>query len=105
MAITYTWDITNMSVLQTPEPDFVVNVQWICVGVEDSIRFDQVGIASFSDVEGSEFTPYASLTETEVLNWVWESMGGKEGTEAVVAAQIEAQKNPLPVPTTEPLPW
>ena len=34
MAITYTWTVQNMSVLQTPQPDFVVNAGWNCVGVD-----------------------------------------------------------------------
>mgnify|MGYP005992483245 CR=1 FL=1 len=105
MAITYTWTVTNMSVLQTPQPDFVVNVQWQCVGVEDTYTATQVGITSFEDVQGDEFTPYADLTETQVLAWVWESIGGKESTEATVEGLIEAEKQPPVTPQPEPLPW
>ena len=110
MAITYTWTVQNMSVLQTPQPDFVVNAGWNCVGVDsdDATKTAALeGSQTFPDVQGDEFTPYASLTESEVLDWIWESMGpnSKESTEASIAGSINAQINPPVIPTTEPLPW
>jgi hypothetical protein len=44
---------------------------------------------------------YASLTEQQVLAWVWESVD-KAATEAALAAQIDAQKNPV---TAAGVPW
>jgi hypothetical protein len=45
--------------------------------------------------------PYANLTEQQVLAWVWEGVD-KAATEAALAAQIEAQKNPVSASGT---PW
>lgn len=113
MAITYTWTVTNMSVLQTPQPDFVVSAEWLCAGVDDAsteenpLVADISGVQSFPDQQGDNFVPYADLTESEVLDWIWEQMGenGKSNTEACVGGQIESEKNPPVSPTSEPLPW
>ena len=107
MAITYTWTVTNMSVLQTPQPNFVVNAEWLCSGVEDAYSAEIGGVQSFPDQQGADFVPYANLTEAEVLGWIWEQMGanGKSNSEACVEGQIESEKNPPVSPTQEPLPW
>jgi hypothetical protein len=107
MAITYTWTVTNMSVLQTPQPDFVVHAQWLCSGVEGDYSAKIGGNESLPDVEGDSFTSYADLTESQVLDWVWEQMGpnGKPNSEANVEGQINSEKNPPVSPTSEPLPW
>lgn len=107
MAITYTWTVTNMSVLQTPQPDFVVNAQWLCTGVDGDYSGEINGIQSFPDQQGDNFIPYANLTESEVLGWIWDQMGPEEKSnwEACVAGQIESEKNPPVSPTPEALPW
>jgi hypothetical protein len=46
--------------------------------------------------------PYADLTQEEVLGWIWASGVDKDATEAAVAAQIEAQKNPV---SATGVPW
>ena len=107
MAITYTWTVTNMSVLQTPQPDFVVNAQWLCSGVEDAYSGEIGGSQSFPDVQGDSFVPYADLTETIVLGWVTAALGenGVTSAEGCVEGQIESEKNPPVSPTSEPIPW
>jgi hypothetical protein len=52
--------------------------------------------------DGQPVIPYADLTQEEVLGWIWESGVDKEATEAAVAAQIEAQKNPV---SATGVPW
>jgi hypothetical protein len=53
------------------------------------------------DATSPDFKPYDQVTEAEVLGWVWGSVD-KDETEANLAAQIDAQKNP----TSEAgLPW
>lgn len=107
MAITYAWTVTNMSVLQTPQPDFVVKADWLCSGVEGAYSEEISGSEYFPDVQGDSFVPYADLTETLVLDWVWEQMGpnGKPSAEGCVEGQIESEKNPPVSPTSEPIPW
>lgn len=107
MAITYTWTVTNMSVLQTPQPDFVVDAQWLCTGVDGEYSGEIASNQRFADQQGESFVPYADLTESMVLGWIWDQMGedGKANWESTVAGQIESEKNPPVSPTPEALPW
>ncbi len=66
-----------------------------------TVNTPQVSTQPVRGLEGQPAVPYASLTEAAVLNWVWESVD-KDATEAAVAAQIEAQKNPV---SASGLPW
>ena len=50
---------------------------------------------------GTPTTPFASLTEAQVIAWVKDKLG-EEVVEAALAAQIEAQKNPV---SATGLPW
>jgi len=45
----------------------------------------------------------ASLTQEQVLGWIWANGVDKDATEAAVLQQIENQKNPPVV--APPLPW
>jgi hypothetical protein len=108
MAITYVWAIEKMYTMPTPEPDFVVNVWWKLTGTEGDNTASVEGNCTFSQEEGSEdFTPYADLTEEQVLGWVQESLGetGVENAQANVDGQINSMINPPVTPTAEPLPW
>ena len=58
---------------------------------------------SFPVVQGEAFTPYADLTQEQVLGWIWANGVDKAATEAAVEQQIANQKNP---PIVSPkLPW
>jgi len=106
MAVTYTWTVTSMNVMQTPEPDFVVIANWRCSGVEgdDSEEMDGTALFPQPEAAGDSFTAYADLTEADVLAWVW-TQQSKEGTEATIAGQIKSKKNPPATPQSEALPW
>ena len=52
---------------------------------------------------GTPFTPYADLTQDQVLGWIWANGVDKSATEAAVQQQIYLQKNPVTI--TPPLPW
>ena len=52
---------------------------------------------------GTPFTPYADLTQDQVLGWIWANGVDKAATEAAVQQQIELQKNPVTV--SLPPPW
>lgn len=55
-------------------------------------------------LEGELVTPFEQLTEAQVVQWVEEAMGAETlaAHEANVAAQIQAQKNPV---TASGTPW
>ena len=105
MATEITWLVGQLDcVPQTAEgADFVVTVHWSCNGVNGDYSGSVYSTCSFPVVEGTSFTPYADLTQDQVLGWVWANGVDKDATEAAVEGQIEAQKNPPVV--SPPLPW
>tara|TARA_R110000823_G_scaffold299882_1_gene420625 strand:- start:27 stop:350 length:324 start_codon:yes stop_codon:yes gene_type:complete len=107
MAITYTWTIQNMSVMQTPDPDFVVRANWLCSGTDGTHFAELDGFSEFTPQEDSVFVPYADLTEALVLEWVANERGenGTLGAERCVAGQINSMITPPVSPSVEPLPW
>lgn len=94
------WKISQLD--RKTADGFVATAHWICSGVEvsGSEEFSGSVYASCS-FEGELSVPYEQLTEATVLSWVWSKVD-KEATEATVAAQIEAQKNPV---QASGLPW
>ena len=54
-------------------------------------------------VSGSPFTPYAQLTQQQVLGWIWGSGVSESGTQTALDTMIANQINP---PVVSPaLPW
>ncbi len=96
MSATITWRISQLD-RQTAD-GFVTTAHWICSGVDGDFSGSVYATCSF---DGELSIPYESLTEATVLSWVWAKVD-KEATEAAVAAQIEAQKNPV---TASGTPW
>ena len=91
-----TWKINQLD--RNTADGFVTTAHWTCVGVDEEFTGSVYASCGF---DGELSVPYDSLTEETVLAWVWEKVD-KEATEAAVAAQIEAQKNPV---SASGLPW
>ena len=104
MSTVITWNISQLDcVPQAPEgADYVVTAHWQCTGVDGTYSGQVYSTTSFAVVEGA-FTPYADLTQDQVLGWCWANGVDKAATEAAVEGQIEAQINPPIV--APPLPW
>jgi hypothetical protein len=86
--------------------DVVFNVHWRCSATEvDGDKTYSASVYSTCSVPGpgTPFTPYADLTQDQVLGWIWANGVDKAATEAAVAQQIYLQKNPVTI--TPPLPW
>ena len=107
MAITYTWSVGLMSVLQTPDPNYVVMAEWTCSGTDGTNTADIGGTSQFSSDQKTTFIPYADLTEATVLGWIDTDLGvdGVSNTEANVEGQINSMISPPVSPVAEPLPW
>jgi hypothetical protein len=105
MAIEINWQVSEMNCLpQTQEgTNYVICCHWQCNGVDGDYNGSVYSTCSFPVVEGTSFTPYADLTQAQVLGWIWANGVDKDATEAAVEGQIEAQKNPPVV--SPPLPW
>lgn len=104
----YTWNVTN---LYTVDADgftgYVVNALYEVTGVDGEYTANCQGSAQFKVGEGTEFIPYADLTNDIVIGWVQSELGedGIGNLEANIVGQINSQKNPPVSPSNTPLPW
>jgi len=94
---TITWGITNLD--RKTADGFVHTAHWTATAVDGEHTASIYSTCSWAD--GTVTVPYDQLTQETVLGWVWESVD-KTATEAALAAQIEAQKNPV---TATGTPW
>jgi hypothetical protein len=78
---------------------YVNCAHWQATAVDGEHAASIYSTCGWSD--GTVNVPYADLTEATVLTWVWETVD-KTATEAALAAQIEAKKNPV---TAQGTPW
>jgi len=80
----------------------VLVAHWGCELVDGDYSASSYGTCGFSpDPSDPAYIPYESLTEADVLAWVYESVD-KDATEAALAAKIAEQKAPQTVAGT---PW
>jgi len=79
---------------------FIFCAHWTATATDGEYSASIYSTCSWAD--GTPTVPYADVTEAEVLDWCWASGVDKDATEAALAAQIEAQKNPV---TAAGVPW
>jgi len=80
----------------------VVVAHWRVSEVDGDYSASAYGTCSFTyDSTDPSFVSYDSLTEADVLGWVWGEVD-QEATEAALAADIEAQQHPT---TADGVPW
>lgn len=107
MSITNTWTVIQMDCYPEydNEADVVFNVHWTLNGTDGTYQGSAYGTQSVPLDSSAPFTPYADLTQEQVLGWVQDAMGPEQvaAIEASVAQQIADQANPPVV--TPPLPW
>ena len=101
---TFVTTITSMYTLQQPDPDYVVNALWQVTGVDGSNTANIGGNTTFNsaDQEGP-VTPYASLTQAQVIGWIPES--AITSAQACVQGQIDSMITPPVSPANTALPW
>jgi hypothetical protein len=101
---TFTTRITAMYTLNTPEPDYVVNILYQVTGVDGANTASIGGNTQFNsaDQEGA-IVPYASLTEAIVIGWIPES--AIASAQACVQGQMDSMITPPVSPSNTALPW
>ena len=102
---TITWTVTAMDCYPQAdnETDVVFNVHWTCSGVDGEYNGSVYSTCQVPLSGTGTFTPYAQLTQDQVLGWIWANGVDQTATEAAVNQQIANQINPPVV--TPPLPW
>jgi hypothetical protein len=98
MATTYQWNVVQMNRLTSD--GFVVTVHYTVNAVDGDFTASTYGTVGYTQ-EDKSYTPFANLTKEQVIGWVKDSLG-QETVEESLAAQIEAQKNPV---QETGLPW
>jgi hypothetical protein len=105
---TITWQIEQMSCYpqELGETDVVFSAAWRVNGTDGTYNATVYGSQSLSPYDGkTPFTPYADLTQAQVIGWVQDIMGEEQvaAINANIEQQIESQVNPTVV--TPQLPW
>ncbi len=93
----FTWNVVQMD--RQVADGFVTTVHYNVSAVDGEFTASTYGTVGYTE-EGA-FTPYSQLTEAVVVSWVKDSLG-QATVEESLAAQIEAQKNPV---QETGLPW
>jgi hypothetical protein len=112
MAITYTWKVLELTAYPTYESqsDVVFKVMWQYLGKDDQGNGSSRGGATEVTYNaGAPFTPYADLTEEQVLGWVEPLISDEKKAEmaAEIAGDIQwsIDQQSADNPVTPPLPW
>jgi hypothetical protein len=95
---TFTWQIAQMDRLTSD--GFVVTVHYRVNAVDGEYNASTYGTIGYTQ-DNDTYTPYADLTQTQVIGWVQTSLG-KDTVEASLQSQIDALKNPT---QATGLPW
>lgn len=107
MANTYTWVIEQMNCApqEDGKTDVVITVHWRQNATNGNCNATIYGTVGLTYDSTSPFTPYADLTQDQVIDWVKAALGPDQCAEltANLDAQIANQINPPIV--TPPLPW
>jgi hypothetical protein len=95
----FTWNVvqTNYNTIDK----FITTVHYTVNAVDGGYTASTYGTVGYTEQPEKQYIPYDSLTQTEVVGWVQDSLG-KDTVEAGLTAQIEAQKNPV---QATGLPW
>ena len=96
--MTTTWTITQLD--RQTSNGFVTTAHWTASAVDGDYSASTYSTSSWAD--GTPTTPYADLTQEEVLGWIWTNGVDKTAVEASLQAQIDAQKNPV---SATGVPW
>lgn len=101
---TITWTVTAMDCYPQmgENTDVVCKVHWKCEGV-DGVHNASISFAGDVPLPRGEFTPFAQLTESQVLDWVWDNCVDRKAAEAEVEQLVQNKINPPIV--TPALPW
>jgi hypothetical protein len=107
----YVWKITSLSTLPNPPApivDCAILAKYTVTATSDDvppITASIDGSTQFSIPTEGEFTPYADLTEEQVLGWIQAEPNLVINTQANLDGQIESQISPPVTPSETPLPW
>ena len=93
MAISTTWSVTDMT--HVDADGGVVKAYWSCTALSDTTpsytAVEGGKLICTYDASASGYIAYASLTEADVLGWIYDSL--KEGSESAAQAKKRIEDN------------
>ena len=97
--------VTQMFTLpqEAGQTDVVVNVNYLTTGVDGTYTAEIGFSQQYTIQQGEAFTPYAQLTQAQVVGWV--DPQTISNMEACVQGQIDSMITPPVSPASQPLPW
>ena len=95
---TITWTVTQTD--YEVSNCYIKTAHWTATATDGDYTASIYSTCSFG--EGTPTIPYAQVTMSEVLNWIWANGCDKQATEDALAANIALQKNPVQASGT---PW
>ena len=98
MTTSYNWVVTQTD--YEVSNGYIKTAHWTATATDGDYTASIYSTCSFG--EGTPTIPYAQVTMSEVLNWIWANGCDKQATEDALAANIALQKNPV---TAQGLPW
>lgn len=110
MAITYTWEITNLKVqtVSDEKQNAVVQTYWRKIGTDENGNEGVFSGATPFTVDPTDnsgpFIPFEELTEADVIAWVQSVVVGsyEQHVNEQIAKQIAEKVSPI---TDKTLPW
>jgi hypothetical protein len=105
MSTTYTTTINAMYTVDTPDPEYVVNVLFTVTGTDGTNTASIDGNCQFSSDQAAVFIPYDELTEEIVIGWINSATDDQASYYANIDGQIASIVNPPVSPMNTPLPW
>jgi hypothetical protein len=107
MSVSNVWVVEQMNCYPQAEgqTDVVFTVHWRVNAIDGTYNATSYGTVGVTYEAGTSYTPYADLTQAQVVGWVQDAMGLEQVAEieAALATNIANQVNPPVV--TPPLPW
>ena len=76
MSITWSYHIAQMGTENTPKPNTVTEIKAYLYGIDDTTgkNTTEVFIVTLPPADSENFVDYSSLTESQVLTWVENSL-------------------------------
>jgi hypothetical protein len=111
---TYTWKITVMATMPSPPApinEYLVLANYTVTGTDgiNTVKFQSQAQFTFEQTQNADgtpfYTPYADLTEEQVIGWIQSEQNLVVNVEANLDAQLYGINNPPIVPEITPLPW
>ena len=107
MSVTNTWIVEQMDCYPQAEgqTDVVFIIHWRVNAANGNYTATSYGTVGVIYVAGAPYTPYADLTQAQVVGWAQAALGSEQvvNIEAALATNIANQIDPPVV--TPSLPW